>query len=68
MKRIVIALLATAAALAANSARADTRFSIGVNVGAPVYREVPPPVRSIRALIGMWQAAHSSWMAAACAG
>jgi hypothetical protein len=28
----------------------------------------PPPARSIRALIGMWQAAHSSWMAAACFG
>ena len=44
MKRIAIALLVTTAALAANSARADTRVSIGVNVGAPVYRSVPPAV------------------------
>lgn len=44
MKRIAIALLATAAALAASSARADTRVSIGVNVGAPVYRPAPPVV------------------------
>jgi hypothetical protein len=38
MKRIAIALLASAAALAANTDRADTRVSIGVNVGTPVYR------------------------------
>ena len=44
MKRIAIALLATAAALAANSARADTRVSIGVNVGGPSYRPAPPAV------------------------
>jgi hypothetical protein len=44
MKRIAIALLATAAVLAANSARADTRVSIGVNVGGPAYRPVPPAV------------------------
>jgi hypothetical protein len=44
MKRIAIALVATAAALAATSARADTRVSIGVNVGGPAYRPVPPAV------------------------
>src|SRR5687767_5825177 len=44
MKRIALALLATAAALAATSARADTRVSIGVNVGGPAYRPVPPAV------------------------
>ena len=44
MKRIAIALLATAAALAATSARADTRVSIGVNVGGPAYRPAPPAV------------------------
>lgn len=44
MKRIAIALLATTAALAASSARADTRVSIGVNVGAPVYRHPAPTV------------------------
>ena len=44
MKRIAIALLATAAALAANSARADTRVSIGVNMGGPSYRTAPAPV------------------------
>lgn len=41
MKRIAIALLATAAALAASSARAQTHVRIGVNVGAPVYRHAP---------------------------
>ena len=44
MKRIVIALLVSAAALAANSARADTRVSIGVNLGGPNYRPAPPAV------------------------
>ena len=44
MKHITIALLATAAALAASSARADTRVSIGVNLGTPVYRHAPPAV------------------------
>jgi len=42
MKRIALALLVTAAALVANSARADTRVSIGVNLGAPAYRPAPP--------------------------
>lgn len=44
MKHIAIALFATAAALAAPTAHADTRVSVGVNVGAPVYHPVPPPV------------------------
>lgn len=44
MKRIAFALLATAAALTANSARADTRVSIGVNLGGPGYRPAPPVV------------------------
>lgn len=44
MKRIAIALLATVAAGAATSARADTQVRIGVNVGAPVYRPAPPVV------------------------
>jgi hypothetical protein len=44
MNRIAIALLASAAALAANSARADTRVSIGVNVGTPVYRTPAPAI------------------------
>jgi hypothetical protein len=44
MKRIAIALLVSAAALAANSARADTRVHIGVNVGTPVYRAPAPAV------------------------
>ena len=44
MKRIAIALLASAAALAANSTRADTRVSIGVNLGTPVYRAPAPAV------------------------
>lgn len=44
MKRIAIALLASAAALAFSSARADTRVSSGANVGAPVYRSAAPTV------------------------
>lgn len=45
MKRITLALLATAAALAASSAHAETRVSIGVNVGGrPDYRPAPPAV------------------------
>jgi hypothetical protein len=44
MKRITFALLATAATLAVASARADTRFSIGVNLGVPAYRPAPPVV------------------------
>ena len=44
MKRITIALLATAAMLTVASARADTRFSIGVNIGVPTYRPAPPTV------------------------
>jgi hypothetical protein len=43
MKRIAIALLASAAALAATSARAETRVNVGINVGTPVYR-TPAPV------------------------
>ncbi|HUR56541.1 MAG TPA: hypothetical protein VM029_02450 [Opitutaceae bacterium] len=41
MKHIAIALVIGAAALAANSARADSRVSIGINVGTPVYRSAP---------------------------
>jgi len=41
MKRIAIALLVSAAALAANSARADTRVSVGINMGTPVYAPAP---------------------------
>ncbi len=44
MKRIAIALLVTAAGLAATSARADTQVRIGINVGAPAYRSAPPAV------------------------
>src|SRR5215510_2356086 len=44
MKRIAIALLVSAAALAANSARADTRVSVGVNFGAPAYQPAPSVV------------------------
>lgn len=44
MKRIPFALLATAATLAVASARADTRFNIGVSIGVPTCRPVPPAV------------------------
>lgn len=37
MKRIAIALLVSAAALAANTARAESRVRIGINIGTPVY-------------------------------
>jgi hypothetical protein len=44
MKRITFALLASVAALAASTAHADTRVSIGVNLGGPAYRPAPPAV------------------------
>ncbi|MES2692144.1 MAG: hypothetical protein V4773_01640 [Verrucomicrobiota bacterium] len=45
MKRIAIALIATAAAaLAANTAHAGTDVRIGVNIGGPSYRPAPPVV------------------------
>lgn len=44
MKRLAIALFATVAALAATAARADTRVSIGVNLGGPYHRPAPPTV------------------------
>jgi hypothetical protein len=44
MKRIAFAVVLAAAALAASSARADTRVSVGINVGTPVYRPSPPAV------------------------
>jgi hypothetical protein len=37
MKTIAIAVVVSAAALAASSARADTRVRIGVNIGSPEY-------------------------------
>lgn len=43
MNRIALTLLATAA-LAATSARADTRFSVGFGVGAPACRPEMPVV------------------------
>ena len=44
MKRILLALFVSAAALAANSARADTRVSVGINLGGPAYHPAPPVV------------------------
>lgn len=44
MKRIALALIATAAALAANTASAGTDVRIGVNIGGPSYRPAPPVV------------------------
>lgn len=41
MKRIAFALFATAAALAATSAHADTRVRVGINIGAPEYTPAP---------------------------
>ena len=62
MKRIAFALLATAAAaLAVNSARADTRVSIGVNLGGPSYRPAPtvvyapPPAVVVAPSRGYWK-------------
>lgn len=43
MKHLALALLVSATALGAASARADTRVSIGVNLGTPHYR-TPAPV------------------------
>lgn len=44
MKHYTIALLTAAAALAANSLRAETRFSFGVHLGVPAHRPVAPIV------------------------
>lgn len=44
MKLFTFALAASAAALAGTALRADTRFSIGVHVGPPIYRTAPPVV------------------------
>ena len=44
MKRIALTLITAAAALAAHSARADTRVHVGVNLGGPVFRPAPPVV------------------------
>ena len=44
MKTIALALLVSAAAVAASSARADTRVSFGLNVSLPSYRALPPVV------------------------
>ena len=46
MNRIAIALVVSAAAFAASSARADTRVQIGVNIGAPAYRGPAPVIVS----------------------
>lgn len=43
MKRFALALLVAAAAIAASSARADTRVRIGVNIGGH-HRPAPPAV------------------------
>jgi hypothetical protein len=44
MNRLAISLLATVAALAATSARAETRVSFGISLGAPIFYPAPPPV------------------------
>ncbi|MEO6246276.1 MAG: hypothetical protein ABIQ12_12655 [Opitutaceae bacterium] len=44
MKTLALALLVSAAALATSAARADTRFSFGVNIALPSYRTAPPVV------------------------
>ncbi|MEI6467672.1 MAG: hypothetical protein WCQ89_23325, partial [Verrucomicrobiota bacterium] len=44
MNRLALTLLATTAALAATSARADTRISFGLNLGLPTYHVAGPAV------------------------
>src|SRR5687767_532363 len=44
MNRLAIALVASAAALGASSARADSRVRIGVSIGSPVYHHPAPVV------------------------
>ena len=44
MKRIALALVVSAAALAATSAHAETRVRIGVNIGSPGYYPPAPVV------------------------
>jgi hypothetical protein len=51
MKRIAFALVASAAALAASSARADTRVRVGVNIGSPGYYPPAPVVVSAPAVV-----------------
>lgn len=51
MKRITLALVVSAAALAASSARADTRVRIGVNIGNPGYYPPAPVVVSAPAVV-----------------
>src|SRR6187551_80353 len=46
MNRLAIAVVVSATALVASSARADTRVRIGVNIGGPVYSEPVPVVVS----------------------
>ena len=46
MKRLAIALVVSAAALAASSARADSRVRIGVSIGSPVYHHPAPVIVS----------------------
>ena len=41
MNRLTIAVVASAAALVASTARADTRVRMGVSVGVPVYSAAP---------------------------
>jgi len=41
MNRLAFAVVVTAAALAASSARADSRVRIGVNIGVPDYHPAP---------------------------
>lgn len=62
MKRIAIAVIVTAASLAAASARADTRVHIGVSVGAPAYHSAPrtvvvapPPAIVVATPRGYWK-------------
>jgi hypothetical protein len=46
MNRLAIAVVVSAAAVAASSAHADTRVRIGVNIGGPAYSEPAPVIVS----------------------
>lgn len=44
MKRLALALFATAGLAAVSPVRADPHVRIGVGIGGPVFRSPPPPV------------------------
>ena len=61
MKHFTIALLATAVAVAVSPARAESRFSIGVNLGGPAYRPTPPGIAFTPPPVVVYAPARGYW-------